>query len=216
MNKIELRTENLRKNFVRNIDIFSNVNINYTNNEIIGLIGDNGSGKSTLMRIIAGVLSSSSGKVEFKVNDKVIERNDWNKHYSYVAPYVNLYEEFTPVEHYKIMADIKGIAFNEKKLDDELKYFKLYRHKHSQIKGFSSGMKQRFKFILAEQSEVDVLFLDEPTSNLDEDGINKVFEVIKKKVDNGGTVVIATNEERERVLCNRMYNIMDFKQAEKY
>lgn len=215
MNKIELTTNKLRKNFVKNIDIFSDVNISYTNNEIIGLIGDNGSGKSTLMRIIAGVLSPSSGTVEFKVNDKMLERNDWNRHFAYVAPYVNLYEEFTPLEHYKIMADIKGISFNEKKLDEELKYFKLYRHKHSPIKGFSSGMKQRYKFILAEQSEVDILFLDEPTSNLDEDGITKVFEVIKRKIDNGGTVVIATNEERERILCTRIYNIMDFKKSER-
>ncbi len=215
MNKIELRTQNLRKNFVKNIDIFSNVNINYTNNEIVGLIGDNGSGKSTLMRIIAGVLSQSSGKVEFKVNDKLIERNDWNRYFAYVAPYINLYEEFTPVEHYQIMADIKGVKFNERKLDEELKYFKLYKHKHSQIKGFSSGMKQRFKFILAEQTDSEVLFLDEPTSNLDEDGIYKVFEVIKRKVDNNGTVVIATNEERERVICNRIYNIMDYKKSER-
>lgn len=215
MNKIELRTVNLRKNFVKNIDIFSNVNIVYTNKEIIGLIGDNGSGKSTLMRIIAGVLSPSSGKVEFKVNDKEIERNNWNQYFAYVAPYINLYEEFTPLEHYKIMADIKGIQFNEKKLDDELKYLKLYRHKHSQIKGFSSGMKQRYKFILAEQTETEVLFLDEPTSNLDEDGITKVFEIIQRKIDNNGTVVIATNEERERILCSRIYNIMDFKKSER-
>ncbi len=211
MDLIEVKADNISKRFVRNNNIFSNFTINVINGEIIGLIGENGSGKSTLMKILAGILTQSSGKLEYYLNRKLIEKNLWNKHYAYVAPYVNLYEEFTPLEHYKVIADIRDIPFDENQLDEDLEYFKLYKYKYTTIKNFSSGMKQRYKFILANQSNSEILYLDEPTSNLDENGINKVFQLIEKKISNNGTVVIATNEERERDICTQLYNIMEYK-----
>jgi heme exporter protein A len=206
-----LQANNITKYFVKKHFIFKNLSLNIQNNEIVGLIGDNGSGKSTLLKILAGILSPSNGNIKFMLNNQEISLNHFNNYYSYVAPYLNLYEEFTPYEHYKIVAKIRNILFDENKLDNDLKFFKLYPYKHLQIKGFSSGMKQRYKFILATQKENCILFLDEPTSNLDEDGINKVKEVINKHIEKNGAVVIATNEERERILCNKIYNMMDYK-----
>jgi len=77
-------------------------------------------------------------------------------------------------------------------------------------------MKQRFKFILASQINPLILFLDEPTSNLDEDGIRKVNDLITNQYQSKGALVIATNEERERALCNQTFNIMDYKIGEQY
>lgn len=211
MHKFEYKATNLRKNYIKNIDIFSKLDLEFSNNDIVGLIGDNGSGKSTLLKILAGVLSPSNGNIELKIDNIKIERNNWNKYYTFVAPYINLYEEFTPLEHYKIIANIRNIQFNEKKLDEDLKYFKLFKQKYSQIKSFSSGMKQRYKFILALQAEPSIIFLDEPTSNLDLDGISKVVEFVEQFNKNGAAIIIATNEERERVLCNKFYNIMEYK-----
>ena len=216
MEDFELKANGLSKNFVKNVNIFSDFNINFKNGDVIGLIGDNGSGKSTLLKILAGVLSSGKGNIELKVGGNIIDRSKWNKHYSFVAPYVNLYEEFNPYEHYKVVAALRNIVFDEAKLDKDLKLFKLLKHKFSQIKGFSSGMKQRFKFILASQINPLILFLDEPTSNLDEDGIRKVNDLITNQYQSKGALVIATNEERERALCNQTFNIMDYKIGEQY
>ncbi|HRP01400.1 MAG TPA: ABC transporter ATP-binding protein [Candidatus Kapabacteria bacterium] len=215
MHQLQITCDNLRKNFIRNYDIFSNINLSFTNKDIVGLIGSNGSGKSTLLKILAGVLSPTLGKVSYNINGKIIEKSNWNKHYAYVAPYVNLYEEFTPLEHYKIMASIKNIEYNQDKLLEGLEFFKLDKNINTQIKGFSSGMKQRFKFILAEQSNPDILYLDEPTSNLDSDGISKVFQLIANRTQYGSAVIIATNEDRERELCSKIFNIMDYKKSEK-
>jgi heme exporter protein A len=68
-------------------------------------------------------------------------------------------------------------------------------------------MKQRMKFILALQSNPTILFLDEPTSNLDNEGIETINSIIKNHSDKGGAVVIATNEEREKALCKICYSV---------
>lgn len=214
MNPFQLEAVYISKYFVRNIDIFNEISLDISNGEIVGLIGENGSGKSTLLKILAGLISASKGKVEFKINDKIIEQNNLNRHYSYVAPYINLYDEFTPEEHFKITASLRGINYNPELLTYYLKYFKLNKFRHSQIKSFSSGMKQRMKFILALQINPEILFLDEPTSNLDIDGINKVNEIIQNHSRNNGAVIIATNEEREQILCTKTYNIMSYKRKD--
>jgi ABC-type multidrug transport system ATPase subunit len=210
MNEFNLNAVNITKYFIRNRYIFKNVSLNIKNSEIVGLIGENGSGKSTLLRIIAGVLSPSSGELNFIVNDKKLHHSEYNKHFSFVAPYLNLYDEFTPDEHYKVTADLRGVKNDKENLDEMLRYFKLYKHKLSQIKGFSSGMKQRMKFITAMQITPEILFLDEPTTNLDQDGIYKINSIITGHAKKGGAVVIATNEDRERDLCSKIYNISEF------
>jgi heme exporter protein A len=210
MNEFNLNAINITKYFVRNRFIFKNVSLSINNSEIVGLIGENGSGKSTLLRIIAGVLSPSSGVLDFTVNNKKLHHTEYNKYFSYVAPYLNLYDEFSPDEHYKVTAELRGLKYDKQKLDEMLRYFKLYKHKLSQIKGFSSGMKQRMKFITALQITPEILFLDEPTTNLDQDGINKINNIITDHSQKGGAVVIATNEDRERALCTKIYNISEF------
>ena len=85
--------------------------------------------------------------------------------------------------------------------------FKLTHKKNEPIKTFSSGMKQRFKYILALQNDFEILILDEPMTNLDINGINIVKEIIRMKKDNNGAVIIATNDEREIELCQKFVSI---------
>ncbi len=207
MINLKYEVENLSKAFVRKQYIFKNITLNFTNNDVVAITGSNGSGKSTLIKVLLGVLSYNSGTINITKNEQKADFHNIKDDLSLVSPYLNLYEEFTPIEHYKISADLRGIKFDTTKLNNDLNLFNLYKHRNSQIRNFSSGMKQRMKFVLALQNSPTLLFLDEPTSNLDNEGIEIVNKVINNHAENKGIVVIATNEEREKSLCNKSYNV---------
>ena len=207
MTNFKYEVLNISKYFIRNHYIFRNLSLSFTNGDIIAITGANGSGKSTLLKVMTGVLSFSSGSINITKDSLDIHVLDLKEDIAMVSPYLNLYEEFTPYEHYKISADLRGIKFDIDKLDKQLQLFKLRPHKNSPIRNFSSGMKQRMKFILALQSNPTILFLDEPTSNLDADGIESINKIIIEHAANGGAVIIATNEEREKSLCSICYEV---------
>lgn len=207
MINLKYEVENVSKAFVRKQYIFKNITLNFTNNDVVAITGSNGSGKSTLIKVLLGVLSYNSGTINITKNEQKADFHNIKDDLSLVSPYLNLYEEFTPIEHYKISADLRGIKFDTTKLNNDLNLFNLYKHRNSQIRNFSSGMKQRMKFVLALQNSPTLLFLDEPTSNLDNEGIEIVNKVINNHAENKGIVVIATNEEREKSLCNKSYNV---------
>ncbi len=207
MINLKYEVENLSKAFVRKQYIFKNISLNFTNKDVVAITGSNGSGKSTLIKVLLGVLSYNSGTINITKNEQKADFHNIKDDLSLVSPYLNLYEEFTPIEHYKISADLRGIKFDITKLNNDLNLFNLYKHRNSQIRNFSSGMKQRMKFVLALQNSPTLLFLDEPTSNLDNEGIEIVNKVINNHAENKGIVVIATNEEREKSLCNKSYNV---------
>lgn len=198
---------NLSKYFIRKHSIFNNLSLSFSNGDVIAVTGSNGSGKSTLLKVLTGVLSYSSGNIKITSSGKEVGITNIKDDIALVAPYLNLYEEFTPIEHNKVSADLRGIKVDLERFNELLASFKLSPHKNSPIRNFSSGMKQRMKFILAMQSNPTILFLDEPTSNLDLEGIETVNQIIKSHSARGGAVVIATNEEREKALCSNCYEV---------
>jgi len=101
-----------------------------------------------------------------------------------------------------IYCKFKNIILNKNRFNHLLDTFKLTKRKNDPIKSFSSGMKQRIKYILAFQNYNEIIFLDEPFSNLDNEGINSVKRLIEKHYEQGSAIVIAGNDDREISLCN--------------
>ncbi len=203
MKKFELKGENLSIRFIRRINVFSDVNIKVANSEIIGVIGENGSGKTTLLKILSGILRPATGKVTMKIDGKEIQKEDIAQHIGFVSPYLILYEEFTPMEHLKLFAKLRNIEFNQNYTMELLEEFNLKNRRNDMIKTFSSGMKQRVKYMISLQSKPEILFLDEPFTNLDTAGINSIKKIIELHVADGGGVIIASNDDREKKLCSR-------------
>jgi heme exporter protein A len=118
-----------------------------------------------------------------------------------------LYEEFSDIEHIDLYLKLKGLNTNENKAKELLEIFNLNKTGNKYISKFSSGMKQRVKYILAMITEPEILFLDEPFTNLDENGIRIVEGVISEHLSAGGAVIIASNDEREMSSCKRMIEL---------
>ncbi len=203
MKSFKLKGENLSIRFVRRINIFSKININVSNSEIVGIVGENGSGKTTLLKILAGILRPTSGKVSLTIDGNKIKKDEIALHIGFVSPYLILYEEFTPIEHLQLFAKLKNTEFDQNTTMELLDEFNLTKRRNDMIKTFSSGMKQRVKYMIALQSHPEILFLDEPFTNLDSAGINSINKIIETHVSDGGGVIIASNDAREKKLCSR-------------
>ena len=200
---IKLRALNLTKKFDRKI-IFENVSFELSEGSSLAITGKNGSGKSTLIKIIANVIEKSGGEINFFSNGTEVKREHFYKYIGFVSPYLNLYDEFTGYENLKIISNIRGTKGDN--IDGVLKKVGLYDRRHDLLKIYSSGMKQRLKIAFSILHNPEILLFDEPTSNLDSEGINVVDE-ITNDYKNGRILVIATNDEREKSLCESEVNL---------
>ena len=209
MSKYSVEAEELNKSFGRRL-IFNGINFRYDESGVFGISGPNGSGKSTLVKIIAGLISPTKGKIIHKNSDDEIIPEKLHNHLGFVSPYLVLYEEFTAWENLNIFSKIREIKFNEDYAKDLLNRFLLYNRRDDLVKTYSSGMKQRMKFIFALIHNPELLIFDEPTSNLDDEGKNSVYEIIEDK-SKESIILIASNDKADLDLCSQILDLKKFK-----
>lgn len=189
--------------------IFRKINHHFTSGRAYAILGPNGSGKSTLLRTLSGHLTPTKGKVLFSENDKSLELDSIYKKISYTGPYIDLIEELTLIEaidfHQKFKSFQPSIT-----LSSIIELLGFQKSKDKQIRYFSSGMKQRLKLVLAICSDTPVLLLDEPTTNLDQQGMNWYLELIRNYTTNR-LVIIASNVEIDYSFCEEQLSILDYK-----
>jgi ABC-type multidrug transport system ATPase subunit len=189
--------------------IFKNLNLQLTQGDALAITGGNGSGKSTLLKCISGAIPISSGKITFESTGSQIPETDWYKHLAVSAPYLELPEEFTLTEaidfHFKFKKPL-----NRTQPRDLIEILYLDQHVRKPVSQFSSGMKQRLKLGLALFSDVPLILLDEPTSNLDKKGIAWYAKLIETYRSNR-ILIVCSNEPREYEFCSRRLALEDFK-----
>lgn len=206
-NSFVLNCSQISKSYNSNSNILNNIDLSISNNSIIGVSGANGSGKTTLLKIIAGLIKPSNGKVELIINNKIINSSLFHCYIGFVAPYINLYEEFSSSEHIKLIAKMQNIKIGENTITSLLDKFNLLNYKTSYLSSFSSGMKQKFRFLLALINHPDIIILDEPFTNLDPSGIEIFNSVIKDLHNKGKGIIIASNSIEELAFANSMIKL---------
>ena len=202
---LSLKLEAVIKRYNRS-PIFSPVSFEISTGNIIAVTGSNGSGKSTLLKIIAGVTAPSKGQCFWSKQSKPLEPRELQKELGFVAPYLELYNEMTAIEHVQFVAELKAKKISTAAALQELVTFGLEESiagSNRRVNQYSSGMQQRVRLAMAFVSEPKVLLLDEPSSNLDENGIQTLFGRIEERAKNGAIVIIATNDEREKKLASK-------------
>lgn len=209
MFRIELHQ--LGKRFNREV-IFKELDYQFSAGRSYALTGANGSGKSTLLQIISGFSLPTDGKVSYFFNEVKIEDEQVYKHLAIATPYMEVIEEFTLRElldfHFKFKKPKAGHTIDT---IIELAYLSDAQNKF--VKNFSSGMKQRLKLALAFFSSSEVILLDEPTTNLDEKGI----EWYQQQLTELGEVllIIASNQKAEYDKCQDVLSVMDYKPSKR-
>jgi heme exporter protein A len=206
MNQITLTVSGLSKEFNRRM-IFRNVSFTISTGEALALTGKNGSGKSTLIKILSGVLTPFKGNVVFTVNGARIGPDDIKSAIGLVSPYLQLYDEFTGLENLLVLSSIRSNgSIRAGRAEALLDRFGLAARQHDLVRGYSSGMKQRLKYAFALLHAPGVLLLDEPTSNLDAEGIDVVRQVVREQ-QKTGVLILATNDEDEAAWCSRRFQV---------
>jgi ABC-type multidrug transport system ATPase subunit len=172
------------------------------------ITGSNGSGKSTLLQVIAGATMASEGKVIFLDDEeKNIAEQDTNRQIAIATPYLELIEEMTAMELLDFHSQFKPLCAS---FPDILQQVGLSKAANKQIRYYSSGMKQRLKLAQAFFSEVPVLLLDEPTSNLDLAGIELYHHLISVYTKNK-IVIVCSNDSNEYDFCEEKISVEKYK-----
>jgi heme exporter protein A len=177
--------------------VFAEVSARVEAGQVCVIAGANGSGKSTLMRIIAGLLTPTAGMVTVTVGGQALDAVARRRALGYVSPDLTLYRELTGAENLQFFARLRGIALTREDLIARLREVGLRGRGRDLVQAYSSGMRQRLKYAFALLAQPPILLLDEPTANLDVEGVAMVERVIAAHRAGGGLTVVATNEPRE-------------------
>ena len=179
--------------------IFRNLNIAFATGTHYAITGPNGSGKSTLLQIIAGATTLSEGDILYTYSNKQLTAENIFKNVSMAAPYMELVEEMTLMEflnfHSSLKPWISGMI-----TDQIISFLSLEKATHKQIRYFSSGMKQRVKLAQAIFSNVPLVLLDEPATNLDAEGII-LYKNLVKNYCADRLVIVSSNDTQEYDFC---------------
>jgi ABC-type multidrug transport system ATPase subunit len=189
--------------------IFRHLHYEFNAGTAYAITGNNGSGKSTLLQVIAGAVQHNEGNITFSYNNHTIASHEHYRHVTIAAPYLELPEEMTLVEYLQFHQSFKPMI-SAVTQDELITTVGLANAKHKQIRNFSSGMKQRIKLAQAIFSNVPVVLLDEPCSNLDAEGIALYHHLIQTYCTNR-LLIISSNDEEEIHFCNHRLSILDYK-----
>ncbi|MGY6559712.1 MAG: ABC transporter ATP-binding protein [Nitritalea sp.] len=203
-----IRVDQLSKRY-RYEWIFRGVSLQILAGEKVVITGSNGSGKSTLLKVLSGILPQTDGHLYYRFSGKEIEVEEVYRYLSFVAPYMELPEELTVRElihfHFQFKQLLPGLQEEE-----VLSITYLETHGDKLVSELSSGMKQRLKLALALFSDVPLLLLDEPTSNLDMQGVDWYLELIARYA-NDRIVIVCSNDPREYGFCTKNIAISAYK-----
>ncbi|MCR9131506.1 MAG: ABC transporter ATP-binding protein [bacterium] len=202
---ISLSVQALTKTYNRK-PIFTDLSFEHSDG-ILGVSGANGSGKSTLLRCLAYLTRAQKGS--FKWIDKEIEipKDEIKKTIGYAAPYINLYDELTVYENLEFILQTAGLPTQLTHINSQIDQVQMKDHRKKLFKSLSTGQRQRVKIAAALIRKPDVIFLDEPGSNLDKAGHELIKKIVNMQKAKNKLVIIASNDPKEIKLCDQVIKL---------
>jgi ABC-type multidrug transport system ATPase subunit len=188
--------------------IFRNLNYEFTAGRSYAITGPNGSGKSTLLQVLSASMLLNEGDAGW-MNGGSLESDTVHSYISFAAPYLELIEEMTAKEFLFFHSTFKNFI-KKFSVEEILNMAGLIHAADKQIRFYSSGMKQRLKLAQAIFSDVPVVLLDEPCTNLDVTGFDLYYkwvaEFCKERL-----LIISSNDVNEYKFCDEQLKMQDFK-----
>ena len=189
--------------------IFRHLTYEFSAGQSYAIVGPNGSGKSTLLQVLSGSMNINEGNVQYSTLNAQCPAEDIYKYVSICAPYLEVVEEMTLIEFLNFHSGFKPFLSSVTS-EMIISILGLEAAIDKQIRNYSSGMKQRVKLAQAIFSDVPVVLLDEPCTNLDATGIRLYHDLINEYCKDR-MVVVSSNDEVEYSFCKEKLNISDWK-----
>ena len=186
-----IKTTALNFSFSSGIKTLDNINLVVPQGSVYGFLGPNGAGKTTTLRLLLGLLKNQQGKLEIFGKEFSSHRIEILKRLGSLIEQPSLYQHLTAKENLEIYRLLYHVDKN--RITEVLKIVGLDNTGKKKAKQFSLGMKQRLSIAIALLHQPELLILDEPTNDLDPNGIIETRELIKKLNKEHNTTVIVSS-----------------------
>ena len=181
--------------------------------EIFGFLGPNGAGKTTTIKILAGLLSPTSGKIAVAGWDVYREADRIKENIGYMSQKFSLYEDLTVYENIRFYGGIYGMEIPEirRRGDSLLSDLGLGGIKDRRVAGIPLGWRQKAALCVSILHDPPIVFLDEPTSGVDPVTRRQFWDMIYRIANQGKTVFVTTHYMDEAEYCERITIMVDGK-----
>ena len=207
-----IRVENVTRKFGA-FTAVDRISFDLPRGKVFGFLGPNGSGKSTTIRMLAGLLAPTSGRITgFENLDVTRDTEAWKTRLGYMSQKFSLYLDLTVEENLRFYGSIYGLdrAKLQQRIDALAERLRFQKIRDHLTDGLSTGLRQRVALAAALLHEPELLFLDEPTGGVDPRGRRLFWDLIYElAADRGMTVLVTTHYMDEAEQCDRLAFILD-------
>jgi ABC-2 type transport system ATP-binding protein len=197
----------LSKNF-RNFQAVKDVTLQIPPGEIFGFLGPNGAGKTTTIRMMAGLMKPTSGRVFLGGKDVLRQPEEAKSILGFIPDRPYLYEKLTGQEFLEFIADLRGLEAGnsqQKRIGELLNFFDLQGWRQELVESYSHGMRQRLVIAAALLHRPKVLIVDEPMVGLDPKGTRLVKGLFRDLAHKGVSIFMSTHTlELAEEVCQRI------------
>ena len=201
-----IRLINLTKRY-GSFTAVDDVSLEVPRGQLFGFLGPNGAGKTTTMRMIAGILQPTSGRIEIGGDDIAREPIKAKHRLGFIPDRPFVYEKLTGAVFLRFVAALYGQEGEsiERRMDELLELFELSDWKDELIESYSHGMRQKLIISSALLHRPEVIVVDEPMVGLDPKGARFLKDLFRAFTGRGGTVLMSTHTlETAEVMCDRI------------
>lgn len=175
--------------------------------EIVGLLGPNGAGKTTTLRMLATVLSPSSGTALVAGHNIQTDALEVRRKLGFLTGSTGLYGRLSPLEHLQFFGRLHELSDTEIKQRSELliRAFDMSSFQKSHCEKLSTGQRQRVNLARTLLHDPQVIILDEPTAGLDIISSKTILDFIREAKKEGKSILFSTHYMTEaEILCDRV------------
>jgi len=188
--------------------VVDNLNLEIQEGQLFGFLGPNGSGKTTTILMLLGLTEPTSGTARVAGFNSTREPLKVKRITGYVPEKVGFYEDLTAAQNLAYTARLN--ALSEQQVDkivaESLETVGLKDKADQNVSTFSKGMKQRLAIADILVKTPKLVFLDEPTSGIDPEGVNQMLDLIKKIATERNMTVVVSSHQLHQVerICHRV------------
>ena len=183
------------------------IDLHVPRGELFGFLGPNGAGKTTTLRMIAGILRPTEGRIHLGGDDLIGQPMAAKRRLGFIPDRPFVYDKLTGGEFLRFVAALYGQDGDgvEKRIDELLDLFELTVWKDELVESYSHGMRQKLIISSALVHRPELIVVDEPMVGLDPRGARLLKDIFRHFVHRGGTVLMSTHTlEVAEAMCDRI------------
>jgi ABC-2 type transport system ATP-binding protein len=201
-----IRLEGLTKSYGKVIAV-DHIDLTVPKGELFGFLGPNGAGKTTTLRMIAGIIRPTAGRIWLGGDDVIATPLAAKMRLGFIPDRPFVYDKLTGGEFLRFVAGLYGQDGDivERRIDELLEVFELANWKDELVESYSHGMRQKLIISSALIHRPECIVVDEPMVGLDPKGARLLKVLFREFVDRGGTVLMSTHTlEVAQAMCDRI------------